>query len=65
MNTNNLVEWRFAMFFPRRRFGYMRRPWMFRRRFYRPWGCLGCFPGCLMLALLGLLVVGALVALAI
>ncbi len=41
------------MFFPRRRFMYMRRPWLWRRRFYyRRWGC---FPGCLTLALLGLL----------
>lgn len=33
---------------------------MFRRRFYRRWGC---FPGCLTLALLGLLLAGVLVAL--
>ncbi len=50
------------MFFPRRRYIYMRRPWLFRRRFYRRWGC---FPGCLMLALLGLLLFGIMVALAI
>ncbi len=51
------------MFFPRRRVMYMRRPGLGRRRFYyRRWGC---FPGCLTMALLGLLVVGILLALAI
>ncbi len=59
MDSQHLAYWRFALFFPRRRFVYMRRPWMFRRRYYRRWGC---FPGCLTLALLGLLLVGILVA---
>ncbi len=41
---------------------YMRRPWLWRRRYYRRWGC---FSGCLTLALLGLLAVAVLLALAI
>ncbi len=50
------------MFFPRRRFMYMRRPWLWRRRYYRR---RGCFPGCLTFALLGLLLAAVLLALGI
>jgi hypothetical protein len=44
------------MFFRRRPFFYMRRPWLRRRFFYRRWGC---FPGCFTLVLLGLLAIVA------
>jgi hypothetical protein len=48
------------VFFRRRPFFYMRRPWLRRRFFYRRWGCL---PGCFTLVLLGLVFALALAAL--
>ena len=50
------------MFFRRRPIGFVRRPWLFRRRFYRR---RGCFPGCFTFVLLGLLLLAVLVTLAV